>query len=67
MSTDTTSLLRITQVAELLDCSEKTIRRRVDDGQIPAVRLGDAPTSPIRIEIADIAAFLERSSEGRRP
>jgi excisionase family DNA binding protein len=31
------ALLSVTTVAQLLDCSPRTIRRRIDDGSLPAV------------------------------
>ena len=31
------ALLKIATVAELLDCSPRTVRRRITDGELPAV------------------------------
>ena len=31
------ALLRVITVAQLLDCSPRTVRRRIDDGFLPAV------------------------------
>jgi excisionase family DNA binding protein len=43
------TLLTVKQAASRLQVSKWTVYRRVADGQLPAVKLGEAPRSPIRI------------------
>ena len=50
MSTDThTSLLTVHEAAEVLHCSALTVRRRLRDGDLPALQLG-GPGKAIRID-----------------
>jgi excisionase family DNA binding protein len=49
--------LTVADVAAELACSEPTVRRRIRDGEIPAVRLG-GPGSPVRIPRAGLEAWL---------
>ena len=39
MSAQTTAYLTVAAVAEMLSVSELTVRRKIADGEIPAVRL----------------------------
>ena len=58
------ALLSVRSVAGLLDCSPKTIRRRIDDGDLPAVR--DHERLMIRGD--DLRAYVDRLERvGRRP
>ena len=50
-------LLSIATVALHLDVSQKTVRRPVDDGQLPVHRVG----RQVRVSEADLAAFIARS------
>ena len=50
-------LLTVAEVAQQLRCSEPTVRRRVRDGQIPAVKLGHG-RSIIRIDAAELTDWL---------
>jgi excisionase family DNA binding protein len=50
-------LLTVAEVAERLRCSEPTVRRRIRDGQIPAVKLGQ-DRSVIRIDAAELNNWL---------
>ena len=50
-------LLTVSEVAERLRCSEPTVRRRIRDGQIPAVKLGHG-RSVIRIDAAELNNWL---------
>jgi excisionase family DNA binding protein len=52
------SYLTVHEAAEQLRCSELTIRRRIAEGQIPAVKLGFAPNSGLRIPSAGLEAWL---------
>ncbi len=51
-------LLTIAEVAERLRVSRQTVWRRVRDGSIPAVRLGDVPHSPLRIDERALMAWV---------
>jgi excisionase family DNA binding protein len=48
--------LTIRQVAERLQVSTKTISRRIDDGSLPAIRLGD---KTIRIDEAELQKYID--------
>jgi excisionase family DNA binding protein len=50
-------LMSVATVALHLGVSEKTIRRLIDDGQLPTHRVGRL----IRISETDLAAFIARS------
>jgi excisionase family DNA binding protein len=50
-------LLSIATVALHLDVSQKTVRRLVEDGQLPVHRVG----RQIRVSEPDLAAFIARS------
>jgi excisionase family DNA binding protein len=65
-------LLSVKQAAQRLGCSEKTIRRRLAEGSLPAVKLGSNRQAVIRIDPRDIDprerdGWLARNSitEGR--
>ena len=51
-------MLRVIDVAKLLRLSEKTIRRRIKDGTIPARRIGRAVRIPEEAVKALTAASL---------
>jgi excisionase family DNA binding protein len=59
MSADVTelTLLTVRETAALLKQSERSVRRKVHSGQIPAVRLGDE-TGPIRIPADELEQWL---------
>lgn len=48
-------LLSVKQAAEYLGTSEKTIRRRIDDGTLRAIRF---PPKLLRIELGDLLALM---------
>jgi excisionase family DNA binding protein len=48
------------EVAEVVGTSRKTIYRRIADGSLPAVRLGDGLRAPVRIGADDLDAYLAR-------
>jgi excisionase family DNA binding protein len=56
-------LLTVGEVAQLLRCSEETVRRRIREGSLPAYHLG-APGSAIRIPRAELLRWL-RGTEDR--
>jgi excisionase family DNA binding protein len=53
------SLLTIPEAAERLHLSTSTVRRRIWDGELPAVRLGAGPQAPVRIDPDELEAFVE--------
>jgi excisionase family DNA binding protein len=50
----------IAETAKILNVSEKTVRRRIDDGLLRAIRLrrGDDHRGPVRIARADLEDFI---------
>jgi excisionase family DNA binding protein len=50
-------LLSIATVALQLDVSQKTVRRLIEDGELPIHRIG----RQVRISESDLAAFIARS------
>jgi len=59
--TDTSQIARfnIKQVAELLNCSPDTVRRRIDREGLRCYRFGDKRQS-VRLSLADILAWQEK-------
>jgi excisionase family DNA binding protein len=55
--------LTVAEVADELRCSEPTIRRRIRDGDLEAVKLGHGRNSLVRVSRDAIGAWLE----GTRP
>ena len=49
--------LTVAEVAELVRCSEPTVRRRIREGELPAVQLG-GPGSAVRVPRAGLEAWL---------
>jgi excisionase family DNA binding protein len=49
--------LTVAEVAERLRCSEPTVRRRIREGELPAVRLGGSG-SAVRVPRAGLQAWL---------
>jgi excisionase family DNA binding protein len=56
-------LLTVEQVADQLNVSPRTVRRRIASRELPAVRLGSSPQSPVRVSADDLARWLDK---GRR-
>ena len=56
---DSPSYVSMEQAAELLQVSARTIRRRVADGSLPAYRLGDAPSSRVRLRVDELLRWVE--------
>jgi excisionase family DNA binding protein len=54
------SLFTVEECAVALRVTRKTVYRMIGDGRLRALRLGDAPTSPLRISAGSLAAFIER-------
>lgn len=51
-------LWRVDEIAFYLDVSERTVRRLIKRGLLPAKRVG----KQLRVDDADLCAFLERYS-----
>jgi excisionase family DNA binding protein len=64
MSAQTTAYLNVAAVAEMLSVSELTIRRKIADGEIPAVRLSTTGRGAVRIPAADLDAWLRSVPAG---
>jgi excisionase family DNA binding protein len=50
----------VAETAEILNVSEKTVRRRIDEGLLRAIRLrrGDDRRGPVRVAQADLEDFI---------
>jgi excisionase family DNA binding protein len=59
------ALLTVAEAARWARVSEKTVRRRIAAGELPAVRIGARKGSPIRIDPAELEDFLHGAR--RRP
>ena len=51
-------LLNIVEIARLLGCSTKTVRRRVDQGLIPVIQEG-GPGSRLRFDWHDVISAIK--------
>ena len=60
-----TQLLTVSEVASRLRQSERTVRDKIASGSLPAIRIGDGPRAPIRVESDELDAWLHGSA--RRP
>jgi len=58
------SLLTYKQAAELLGVCSATVYNLVRRGELPASKLGSSPNSPVRIDPADLAAYITASKAG---
>lgn len=50
-------LLTLRETASALRCSERTVRRMIEDGRVPALRLGGPGTS-LRVDESELARWL---------
>jgi excisionase family DNA binding protein len=57
-----TRLLTVGEVALRLRQSERTVRDKIASGALPAVRIGEGPRAPLRVD----ARELERWLDGRK-
>jgi excisionase family DNA binding protein len=55
------ALLTIPEVAERVRVSRSTIRRRIDAGEIPAVKLGSTPQAPVRVDEQELERWITSS------
>jgi excisionase family DNA binding protein len=51
-------LLTVPEVAEDLRVSVKTVRRRIEAGELPAVRIGSGTRAPVRVDAAELGEWL---------
>ena len=54
----TPKLLTVREVAERLQVSIWTAYRKVESGEIPAVKLGPGRMAPVRVDPAELQAWL---------
>lgn len=57
-------LLTVEQIADQLNLSARTVRRRIDSGELRAFRLGIGPKAPVRVDPAELNHWLERRRQG---
>jgi len=55
-------LLTLPEAAELLNVSTRTVRRQIDDGLLPTVRIGGA----VRIRPEDLRSFIGKMTGSDR-
>ena len=53
-------MLTRARVIERLGINKDTFARLCRTGELPAVRIGDAPNSPYRVTEEDLEEFIER-------
>ena len=59
MDGQTSSYLPVARVAELLSVSELTVRRKIRNGEIPAVKLATGGRGAVRIPADGLDAWLQ--------
>jgi excisionase family DNA binding protein len=59
------NLLTIPEVAERLRVSERTIRKRIGAGFLPALKLGPEMHAPVRVTEEALAGFLRSTTNER--
>jgi excisionase family DNA binding protein len=59
--------LTVAEVAGVLGCSEKTVRRRIQTGELTATRLGDSRNSALRVPAGALTAWLWAEPGGDMP
>ncbi len=57
------SLLTVAEAAEFLRVSPITVYRRVEAGELPAVRVGSGPRAPVRIASDELMRYVGRGAE----
>ena len=55
--------MTVSQVAERLQLSEVSIRRKIRDGEIPAVKLASAGRAAVRIPEDGLEAWLQSARQ----
>jgi len=51
-------LLTVAETAERLRQSQETVRRKIREGVIPAIRRGAGPRAPLRVDDQELRAWL---------
>lgn len=51
-------LLTVKEVAQRLGQSRFTIYRKIERGELPAVRIGAGVQAPLRVDVAELDAFV---------
>jgi excisionase family DNA binding protein len=59
---DAAELLTVAEAAMLCGCSAPTIRRRIHEGELPAVQLG-GPGKALRVRRDELEAWLYREPQ----
>ncbi|MCB8912060.1 helix-turn-helix domain-containing protein [Rhodococcus rhodochrous] len=57
----------VLEAAQLLAVSHQTIRARIEDGSLPAYKVGPHRNAPLRIRATDIEALLRPKVELAEP
>jgi excisionase family DNA binding protein len=60
------ALFRANEVAEALRVTRGSVYRKIEAGELGAVRLGSGPKAPLRIPSLEIARFLFPDKEVER-
>lgn len=58
MSHPVQQFMTVQEVAAMINISEKTVRRLIWDGRLPAIRVGDSDRSPLRIPVDGLNDWL---------
>ena len=60
-------LLTVPEVADHLRVSVKTVRRRIESGELPTLRIGSGTRAPVRVDEAALDELLhgDRDRAGR--
>jgi excisionase family DNA binding protein len=53
-----TQLLTVGEVALRLRQSPRSVREKINAGEIPAVKIGSGPKAPIRVDAGELEAWL---------
>jgi excisionase family DNA binding protein len=61
----TPRLLSVNEVAKLLRLHPHSVYRKINDGSLPAVRLGE--DGPLRVDAAELKDWLAANAVERRP
>ena len=61
MLREDTNLLTVAETARRLRQSEVTVRRKIADGSLPALKIGTGPRAPIRVDAAELEAWISAS------
>lgn len=48
------------EVREILGVSRPFVRKLIDTGELTAIKAGDAPNSPLRIDEDSVKAYIDR-------